>query len=304
MLLISIVTHRLKKIFKSKISYFKLDIRLVDLFFTIILFLCFMHYICNFSINLVFFKSIYYDYIYSFFIWYFSYLLINYLAFSLLTVNFLVKSNLDCIIYSIICLIWWYLVYLRNEPLNLLYEKHLVSRIVMVYWVIPAQRLDIFIPDYWIFIKGNKNSINKLNSSETERYNSLRCKEDTPQEYWTDLAIRNFLKGYLSNFFKDVVEFKTYDDIIDFIKRFKPNYKISKQSLSNLRHRPIRFKILAMTDESIAFVKYIKKHFPYFDEKFLFDITNSYNKSPGEISKDITILPIWWANSNNKNEHT
>ena len=58
---------------------------------------------------------------------------------------------------------------------------------------------------------------------------------------------------------------KTYADIIDFIKGYKENKKITKQSISNLKNRKLIFKSVPRTPETLDFVEYVKKTFENFD---------------------------------------
>lgn len=89
---------------------------------------------------------------------------------------------------------------------------------------------------------------------------------------YTDIAIRNFLKGLLSNpqQYNLKTKVEKYSELIDFIKNYDSNVKISKQSLSNLKNRPISFKPVPYNNETLKFVKYIKTKYKEFDEKEFF----------------------------------
>lgn len=84
-----------------------------------------------------------------------------------------------------------------------------------------------------------------------------------------DVAVRNFLKGYLAKeplFGLKGSEFDRYQDIMSFIYGFElaKDIRLSKQSISNLKHRRIIFKTVPQTKETIAFAQYIKEKIPGF----------------------------------------
>lgn len=82
---------------------------------------------------------------------------------------------------------------------------------------------------------------------------------------YTDLAIRNFIKGVLNGDYGKNIKFDNYDSMVKFIKGYKPGFRISKSSISNLKHRPIIFKSIPLTEEVINFRDYVRKSYPYFD---------------------------------------
>ena len=53
--------------------------------------------------------------------------------------------------------------------------------------------------------------------------------------------------------------------MIKFIKGYKPNYRISKSSISHLKHRPIIMKSVPLTEDVLKFREYVRKTFPNFD---------------------------------------
>jgi len=84
---------------------------------------------------------------------------------------------------------------------------------------------------------------------------------------YTDLAIRNFIKGLLSDPPKYKLDkYLNYSEIIDFIKAFDDKAKVSKQSISNLKNRKMILKPVPRTKETVEFVEYIKTKFRNFDE--------------------------------------
>lgn len=85
-----------------------------------------------------------------------------------------------------------------------------------------------------------------------------------------EVGVRNFIKGYLGQtpcFGLRGDEFNRYNDLMNFIYGFDQakDIKLSKQALSNLKHRKIIIRPVPNTRENVAFVKYIKETIPYFD---------------------------------------
>ena len=69
----------------------------------------------------------------------------------------------------------------------------------------------------------------------------------TVYKHYLDLAVKNFIKGYLNIeplFGLQGNEFKNYKEMIDFILTYEPakHIRISSQSISNLKHRKLIFK--------------------------------------------------------------
>jgi hypothetical protein len=92
-----------------------------------------------------------------------------------------------------------------------------------------------------------------------------------------EIAVRTFLKGYLHlepYFDLDAPnpKFKCYNDLIDFIKAYKPasRLSLSRQSISNLKNRKIMIKPVMRTPEAEEFVKYLKIEFASFNETKFF----------------------------------
>ena len=69
---------------------------------------------------------------------------------------------------------------------------------------------------------------------------------------------------------KIALSLKDYSSIINFIKVFKDDYRISKQSISNLKHRPLIKNQVPITDETLLFVNYVKSRYNHFDENLFF----------------------------------
>lgn len=86
---------------------------------------------------------------------------------------------------------------------------------------------------------------------------------------YTDLAVRNFIKGLLSNpqKYNLSAEVSSYSEIIDFVKGFDDKIKVSKDSISKLKNRKMIFKTVPRTKETLEFVKYVKEKYKTFDEK-------------------------------------
>jgi hypothetical protein len=89
---------------------------------------------------------------------------------------------------------------------------------------------------------------------------------------YIELAVRNFIKGLLSNPPKYNLNnvWQSYSEIIDFVKGFDSKIKISRQSISNLKNRKSIFKTVPRTKETMEFIDYVKVKFPEFDENTFF----------------------------------
>lgn len=87
-------------------------------------------------------------------------------------------------------------------------------------------------------------------------------------------TIRNFLRGYKADLFDQVYlpDFL----LIRFIKAYDPAYPISKQSLSNFKARPFLFRYLPITEESLDFISFVKKSFPFFDGDELYALSGTW----------------------------
>lgn len=88
-----------------------------------------------------------------------------------------------------------------------------------------------------------------------------------------DMAVRNFIRLYLADtpgYGLVKGTFKGYADIVKFVKGFDKSMRISKQSISNLKHRKLILQLVPNVRETREFVDYVKKVFPDFEvEKFL-----------------------------------
>lgn len=80
------------------------------------------------------------------------------------------------------------------------------------------------------------------------------------------IAMQNFAKAAVNRKLYGVI-FYDYNTIRMFLKNFKSSFQVSKQSLSNYKKRKLVFKSFMLTEEIISFFYYVKKFFPYFDEK-------------------------------------
>lgn len=94
---------------------------------------------------------------------------------------------------------------------------------------------------------------------------------------YLDVAVRNFIKGYLSKetcFGLKGDEFKTYKDLMNFIygNVSAKDVRLSKQSISNLKHRKIILRPVLKTKETLEFCKYLKEKLPHFNEELFLKI--------------------------------
>ena len=111
----------------------------------------------------------------------------------------------------------------------------------------------------------------KIRVSDYNQRTSFKI--DTKYKNYSDIAIRNFIKGIYSKppIYSGIAErFKDYSSLIAFIKGFDTKFKISKQSISNMKNRKIIHKQVPRTDETITFVNYIKMKFPDFNESLFY----------------------------------
>jgi len=111
----------------------------------------------------------------------------------------------------------------------------------------------------------------KIRVSDYNQRTSFKI--DTKYKNYSDIAIRNFIKGIYSKppIYSGIAEsFKDYSSLIAFIKGFDTKFKISKPSISNMKNRKIIHKQVPRTDETITFVNYIKMKFPDFNESLFY----------------------------------
>jgi len=91
---------------------------------------------------------------------------------------------------------------------------------------------------------------------------------------YTDLAIRNFIKGLFSTppKYNLINDFKNYSEIVDFIKDYKRNARISRHSVYKLKSRRIVIKSVPRTKETELFIEYVKTRYKNFDDNAFFDL--------------------------------
>ena len=86
-----------------------------------------------------------------------------------------------------------------------------------------------------------------------------------------EISVRNFIKVLLNNELNtDSSQFKSYDDIVKFIKGHKHDYKLNVNNIAVLKRRGKSYKQVPVTKESLEFVKYVKQKFPDFDSDQFF----------------------------------
>lgn len=85
-----------------------------------------------------------------------------------------------------------------------------------------------------------------------------------------ELVYRNFVKALLNNELNlDLNQFKNYKEIVEFVKIYWPDSKISTNYIAQLKRRGNYVKV-PRNDFSLGFVDYVKERFPNFDsENFL-----------------------------------
>ena len=89
---------------------------------------------------------------------------------------------------------------------------------------------------------------------------------------YVDLAVRNFIKGLLSDPQKYNLnsEVTSYSEIIEFVKGFDDKIKISKDSISKLKNRKMIFKTVPRRKETLNFIDYVKTKYKDFNESEFF----------------------------------
>lgn len=108
-------------------------------------------------------------------------------------------------------------------------------------------------------------------------YNRLTSKKSgNVYKNYIDIASRNFLKGLLAadplyGFdLNSKKVFKSYTDISKFLESYDPKLKMSKSAISNLKNRKSVVKPVIRNNDTVNFVNFIKKRFPYFDDSSFF----------------------------------
>jgi hypothetical protein len=90
--------------------------------------------------------------------------------------------------------------------------------------------------------------------------NKYVCVEET--------AVRNFIKGLVSSpplYNLPIACYTTSQDIIDLIRGYNPELKISVESISRYKSRRIKLGKVKKSKETDGFVKYIQRVYPSFD---------------------------------------
>jgi hypothetical protein len=116
--------------------------------------------------------------------------------------------------------------------------------------------------------------LSKLPFNLPYQRNSSKSKNTSYKSY-LNIAIRNFIKGYLAKeprFGLKGTEIKSYKDIMSFISGFEPakDVKLSKQSISNLKHRRMVFKPVIKTKDTLTFANFVKEKIPDFSLELFF----------------------------------
>jgi hypothetical protein len=119
---------------------------------------------------------------------------------------------------------------------------------------------------------------------------------------YVDLAVRNFIKGLLSDPQKYNLntEINSYSELIEFVKGFDDKIKISKSSISRLKSRKMIFKTVPRTKETMKFIDYVKKKYTEFDEDSFFAWKGKGKGKGKEITPNLKVsnLKIYSFNFN------
>jgi len=91
-----------------------------------------------------------------------------------------------------------------------------------------------------------------------------------------DMIVRNFIKALLNNKLNlDSGYFNDYNEIINYIHGYDPNYKINANYIAQLKRRG-NFVIIPKTKESDEFSTYVKETFPLFDYDNFVNTTDNH----------------------------
>jgi hypothetical protein len=69
-------------------------------------------------------------------------------------------------------------------------------------------------------------------------------------------------------------EFSTVKELISFVTSYSSgkSIKLSKQSISNLKHRKMLIRSVPQTVETLNFIKYVQSNIPHFDSTGFFEV--------------------------------
>lgn len=136
----------------------------------------------------------------------------------------------------------------------------------------------------------NKSFVIKDFYKYSRSLSQLHRKQNNKYKDYTDLAIRNFIKGLFSTppKYNLINDFKNYSEIVDFIKDYKRNARISRHSVYKLKSRRIVIKPVPRTKETELFIEYVKTRYKNFDDNSFFDLNHriDLNNSSDKIDVD------------------
>lgn len=162
----------------------------------------------------------------------------------------------------------------KERKFNLLYDNR--RKIVEENGKFGEELLDS-IPLSDIYEGEELRGVSKMLSVKRYNKNVSGRSESKTYKSVLDSAVRTFLKGLLAKnplygLEKHREEFKTYNDIIDFIRGYEKAERISlsKSSLSHLRNRKMIIKALDRTAEVEDFVVYLKSRLSHFNDEDFF----------------------------------
>lgn len=131
----------------------------------------------------------------------------------------------------------------------------------------------------WDGVEAPRRIRELLKVVRTEPYSKLlTIKSSNKYKNVTEVSIRNFIKGYF-NFDGALFglkgdEFMNYNEIVEFVKEFTTlnniKYNVTTKSISKLKNRNNIIKQVPRDENTLKFVEYIIKKFPYFKEADFF----------------------------------
>lgn len=128
---------------------------------------------------------------------------------------------------------------------------------------LPAESLDVVNLNRFISKLPTRSLYNKKDSARVTFYkNNL------------DVAIRTFIRALFSKSYNlDINNFGSYKELIQFVKGFDKDCKLTENTIASLKRRPLNKRRLLVKDDVkvIEFVKYLKDQFPEFEDKLFLE---------------------------------
>lgn len=162
----------------------------------------------------------------------------------------------------------WYFIKINLEPVEYI-SKESEGNDMYKFLSSTVTYSSIILNDFRDYVEDPKNK-------ELHKNNNLSIKANH-NTLFLKIAIQNFIKAVINDKLTGVI-FPNYNSISEFVLNFDPSFKISKQSLSNLKRRKLVFKRLIINKDVVSFFYYIHGIFPLFDLRQFLSLI--FNKNP------------------------